>query len=528
MIRRRIQYDYKVRLEWGKTERRSAGLRRWLVAATAPAVVALLAGMASHGTFRLPPWGALPPRPAPSAEKLLQIPVDPDSTVFAHRLVPSLESQPATSFGMGSLPNAVATAEPAATYFPGSFEYQARAEPPGADSAPADDLDWKIVTVRSGDSLARIFDRLGLSGADLDQILGLGGDTGGLKRLNPDQSIRFRIRDGALEEMVHQLDHARTLHVRNQDGAFTAETVVEPLQAKQVHVTGTIDSSLFEAGQSAGLSDALIMKLGDIFGYDIDFVLDLREGDRFTVVYEEIYKDGEKVKDGNILAAEFVNQANTYRAVRYESADGDADYYTPEGMSLRKAFRRTPVEFTRITSHFGLARRHPILNKIRAHKGVDYAAPTGTPVKATGDAKVAFAGWQGGYGKMVVLEHPGSYSTAYGHLSGFATGIKAGTQVKQGQTVGYVGQTGLATGPHLHYEFRVAGVHRDPLKVPLPKTLPVPAEHMADFKARTQTILAQLDEAVRTASGAGVAADVISDTTAPSSANDKVAAANQP
>jgi murein DD-endopeptidase MepM/ murein hydrolase activator NlpD len=268
-----------------------------------------------------------------------------------------------------------------------------------------------------------------------------------------------------------------------------------------VHASGIIGSSLFEAGQSAGLSDATIMQMADVFGYDIDLVLDIREGDRFSIVYEEIYRDGVKVKNGNILAAEFVNQGKIYRAVRYADADGRAEYYRPDGKNLRRAFIRTPVAFTRITSKFSQHRKHPILNSIRAHKGVDYAAPTGTLVKATGAGKVLFAGWQGGYGRVVTLEHAGGYTTVYGHLSRFAKGIKVGTPVRLGQTIGYVGQTGLATGPHLHYEFRVKGAHRDPLKVALPPSKPITKDNLTDFQSKTKDALAMLD-----AEAAGAAA----------------------
>lgn len=506
-VRRRIQYDYKVRLEWGKGEPRSRRLGRWLIALAGPATLIVLGGMASsrfftQREFHLAPFTASSfTSPAPTAEKVLRLPVRSAAPMFPD--TGDLDAEDSGESHFDHHPNAIATAEPTTIYTSASFAYEPEAEMVAFD-ADHDTTDWKTVTVKRGDNLSLIFGRLGLSGADLDRILGLGGDVAGLKQLSPDQNIRFRIKDGELAEMIHEIDYAHTLHVRNDGGDFTSETVVEPLETRQVHVSGVIDSSLFEAGQTAGLSDALIMKLADIFGYDIDFVLDLREGDRFTVIYEEIFKNGEKIKDGNILAAEFANQDRVYRGVRYLKADGVAEYYTPDGAAMRKAFLRTPVEFTRITSLFSGARRHPVLNKIRAHKGVDYAAPIGTPVKATADAKVAYVGWQGGYGKNVVLEHTGGYSTAYGHLSGYAKGIRAGVPVRQGQTIGYVGKTGLATGPHLHYEFRVAGVHRDPLKVPLPEALPIPSAQLASFRAATGAMLAELDEAVRlAASGSG-------------------------
>jgi murein DD-endopeptidase MepM/ murein hydrolase activator NlpD len=223
------------------------------------------------------------------------------------------------------------------------------------------------------------------------------------------------------------------------------------------------------------------------------------------MIYEEKFKDGVKVQDGAILAAEFVNQGKSFRAVRYTHADGYTDYYNDTGYSMRKAFLRTPVNFTRISSGFSLGRKHPVLNTIRAHRGVDYAAPAGTPIKATGAGIVTFSGYKGGYGNVVILRHGEKYSTLYGHMSRFAKGISTGKRIKQGQTIGYVGMTGLATGPHLHYEFHVNGVHRNPLTVELPKALGIPGGIMADFKAKTTPLLSQLDnvitgQAIQTAS----------------------------
>ena len=206
------------------------------------------------------------------------------------------------------------------------------------------------------------------------------------------------------------------------------------------------------------------MELAGIFGWDIYFALNIRRGDHFTVVYDQLYLDGKKIGNGDILAAEFVNQGQVYRAVRYEKPNGTADYYTPDGNSMRKEFLRTPVAFTRISSRFSLGRYHPILNRIRAHKGVDYAAPTGTPIKATGDGRVAFRGRKGGYGNVVILDHGRGYSTLYGHMSRFARGERVGTRVHQGQVIGYVGSTGMATGPHLHFEVRADGVTTDPVR----------------------------------------------------------------
>lgn len=497
---REILYDYKIRIEWGRERQRARRLRLAL-AMVAPVAVALLGGMASRQLsrheFHLPPWERLFERDPPTAERILPIPVASESS-SAYRAVLA-ELQPVSDPFAPRYLIAPAPAFPGLTGEPATGPAQGRGgdeeSATGQAAELADAAGWQTVTVSQGDNLSLIFERLGLSGNDLDRILGLGGDTATLKTLRPRDNLHFRISDGTLAEMVHEIDLAHTLHVRNTDGAFSAETVEEDLQSRVVNASGEITSSLFEAGQQAGLSDAAIMDLAEIFGFDIDLVLDIREGDRFTVVYEEVLKDGKKVKDGDILAAEFVNQGTAYRAVRYVDRAGVAEYFRPDGQSLRRAFIRTPLAFSRISSKFSLARKHPVLNRIRAHRGVDYAAPAGTAVKATGNAKVRYAGWQGGYGRTVILDHPGGYTTVYGHLSRFANGVKAGRSVRIGETVGYVGQSGLATGPHLHYEFRVNGVHRDPLTVKLPKAVPIAGERLADFKARTRQAVAMLEQA---------------------------------
>jgi len=367
-----------------------------------------------------------------------------------------------------------------------------RAASPAAQ-APAVEGEWVEVTVAPGDNLSLIFTRNDLSGADLHRILSIGGPTQGLKRLLPGQIVRLRTVDGELVELVHEQSLLRALHVERDGESFTAQLLETEPEKRVVDTTAEIDSSLFLSGQAAGLADKTILELAEIFGWDIDFVLDIRAGDRFSVIHETYLKDGRKVRDGPILAAEFTNRGRTLRAVRYVDADGRAAYYSETGAAMRKAFLRTPVNFTRISSHFNLKRRHPVLNTIRAHRGVDYAAPHGTPVKATGDGKVVAAATNGGYGRMVQLQHGGSYHTVYAHLSRFARGIRPGQSVRQGQTIGYVGSTGLATGPHLHYEFRVNGVHKNPLTVDLPKALPIPDRYRRDFAAKAQPLLAELD-----------------------------------
>jgi murein DD-endopeptidase MepM/ murein hydrolase activator NlpD len=292
------------------------------------------------------------------------------------------------------------------------------------------------------------------------------------------------------------LSLSQTLKVaRTAEDGFEARVEEIPLQHTLALTGGTIESSLFAAGAAAGLSDATTMALAEIFRWDVDFVLDLRAGDSFTLLYEQIARDGKVVGSGEILAAEFVNDGKRYRALRYAPVAGKPDFYTPEGASLRKAFLKAPVQFSRISSVFNPRRRHPVLNRIRAHRGVDYAAPSGTPVRAAGAGRVQFRGVKGGFGNVIEIAHAGRVVTRYGHLSRFAKGLAAGTRVEQGQTIGHVGRTGLATGPHLHFEYIERGVYVDPqraMRRAAPGTPVAPAERYA-FGLQTSPLLAQLD-----------------------------------
>jgi murein DD-endopeptidase MepM/ murein hydrolase activator NlpD len=234
------------------------------------------------------------------------------------------------------------------------------------------------------------------------------------------------------------------------------------------------------------------MQLAGVFGWDIDFALDIRAGDRFAVLYEERYIEGKKLGDGDILAAEFINNGRTFQAVKYTDPAGHSDYYSLDGRSMRKAFLRSPVDFRRISSRFRSERYHPVLGVKRPHRGVDYAAAIGTPIKAAGDGKIAFVGTKGGYGRTVIVQHGGTYSTLYGHLSRYNRSARVGARVRQGQVIGYVGKTGIATGPHLHYEFRVNGVHRNPLTVKLPNASPIGTAYKADFDSHASGMLARL------------------------------------
>jgi murein DD-endopeptidase MepM/ murein hydrolase activator NlpD len=350
--------------------------------------------------------------------------------------------------------------------------------------------------IKRNDTLEQVFRRLNLSLNDLAAVRSLPDVKRALDVLKPGDAISLTHIDGALQALTRRLTNTELLTVTRKDDSFSSEVVNTPVDTRVITAHGVVDSSLYVAARDAGLSADVIMRLAnDIFGWDIDFALDIRRGDEFTLTYEQLYRDNNYLGDGRILAAEFINDHRLYRAVRYESADGKiANYFTPEGRSMRKQFLRSPVDFTRISSGFSLARLHPILNTIRAHKGIDYAAPTGTPIKASGDGKVDFAGTRGGYGNVIILDHGAGISTLYGHLSRFA-GIRNGSRVNQGQIIGYVGHTGAATGPHLHYEYRINGIYKDPRTVPLPDASPIPMSYLAEFHQHTDAMLESLDRA---------------------------------
>jgi murein DD-endopeptidase MepM/ murein hydrolase activator NlpD len=353
----------------------------------------------------------------------------------------------------------------------------------------------QVEQVRRDDTLDSLLARMNIRNDEAVHFLRYNASARGLAtNLRPGNAVYAQTTpEGDLLELQYKTNSTSVLHVeRTTEGykAFTAEPVLE---TNSVHKSAVIKSSLFEATDSAGIPDQIAIQLAEIFSSDIDFYRDLRRDDRFSVIYEAGYNDGELLKVGQVLAAEFVNQGKTYRAILHRDPSGKYGYYTPEGKSMHKSFLRSPLEFTRISSGFSLGRFHPILQRMRAHKGVDYAAPTGTRIKAAADGVVAFAGKKGGYGNVIILKHANGVSTLYGHLSRFASGLRKGMKVSQGENIGFVGMSGMATGPHLHYEFLVNGVHRDPLKVALPMATPLPEKYRAEFMAQSQALVAQLD-----------------------------------
>ena len=365
-------------------------------------------------------------------------------------------------------------------------------------------LSWDEVEVRPGDNLSLIFPRVGLSAKDVYLVTRLDKKAlGPLLHLKPGQILHFGTlikKDGSisLEALKVVLNPIETFHVRKVEQVYQAETIKLAVDLRQKQITGKIDSSLFEAGLTAGLTDKVVMEMAHIFGWDIDFALDLRKGDHFKLIINEVFVNGTKIDDGNILAADFTNRGKTFRAIRFVDSKNRGRYYSPEGDSMRKTFNRTPVPLSRISSRFNPNRKHPILKTNRPHRGVDYAARRGTPILATGDGKVQFIGTKGGYGKTVILSHGGKYTTLYAHMSRYKKGVNSGKRVKQGQIIGYIGSTGLATGPHLHYEFRVNGTHRNPLTVKLPKAEPLPKRYHVEFKAQATPLITQLDILVDT------------------------------
>lgn len=355
--------------------------------------------------------------------------------------------------------------------------------------------DWLSVTVAAGNTLSVLFGQIGLSSATLHNVTSSSKDAQRFTRLNVGQVIEFKLDEqGDLLSMRSKISDLETIRVdRTGDKYSFSKELVEP----EVHTrfaSATIDSSLFLSAQRAGLSHNLTMQLANVFGYDVDFAREIRKGDSFEVLFEELRVGDKSVGSKNILAARFVNRGKTFTAVRYTDKHGYSSYYRADGTSMRKAFIRTPVEFARISSRFNPGRRHPVLNKIRAHKGVDYAAATGTPIMATGDGRVVHAGRKGGYGNAVIIKHGQKYQTLYAHMVRFAKGVAVGKSVSQGQVIGYVGMTGLATGPHLHYEFQINGTHVDPLSVKLPASDPIPAAERTAFLSLSKKLMASLDQ----------------------------------
>jgi murein DD-endopeptidase MepM/ murein hydrolase activator NlpD len=374
-----------------------------------------------------------------------------------------------------------------------------KSEAPLADAeetaVPLRPSQWRSITVASGNTLSVLFTEMGLGANTLHSVINSSKEAKRFTRLKVGQELEFKLAPtGDLLTLRSKVSDLETIQIDStQDGFAFSKTTIEP-EVRTSFAKGSIDSSLFLAAQKAGMSHGLTMEMANIFGYEVDFAREIRKNDKFEVVFEELHVGDKRVGTNNILAARFTNKGKTYTAVRYTDKNGYSSYYRADGTSLRKAFIRTPVEFARISSRFNPNRRHPVLNKIRAHNGVDYAASTGTPIKATGDGRIVHFGRKGGYGNAIVVQHGQKYKTLYAHMSRFASGLRQGSNVSQGQIIGYVGMTGLATGPHLHYEFQVNGRHVDPLGIELPVSDPVPKAERTAFMALSNKMMASLDK----------------------------------
>ena len=351
------------------------------------------------------------------------------------------------------------------------------------------------VVVAKGDTLSTLFQKVGLPASAVAEVMASDTQASQFSKLRHGQMLEFELGpDGQLQSLHTKLSDLETIRLSRAATGFAFERETNKPVMREAYAHGVITSNLSVAAQRAGLSHKQVSDLAAIFGYDIDFAQDIRHGDEFEVIYEQRVLKGRVVGTGNILSARFVSRGKSYTAVRYTSKQGTTNYYTAAGDSMRKAFVRSPVDFARISSRFSGGRKHPILNKIRAHQGVDYAAPRGTPIKATGDGKIFMAGRKGGYGNVVIIQHGKTYRTLYGHMQGFAKGIRNGVAVRQGQVIGYIGTTGLSTGPHVHYEFQVNGVHVDPLGQKLPMADPIAKAERGRFMQQSQPLMARMEQ----------------------------------
>ena len=377
--------------------------------------------------------------------------------------------------------------------------------PPYADPQPDPHSEYReppeteatieeIVVIGPGENLSTIFQKRNLPPADLQRILASGPLSERLHRVYPGHKLTFVMdEEDNLLRFVYSSGPLERLVFERSGESYQGRKELEEPTTRVAFRHAVIKHSLFVAGQRAGLEDTLIMRLEKIFQWDIDFLLDIRNGDELSILFEELYLDDQLIDTGRILAAQFVNQGEKHRAVRYTDSTGIDRFYSPDGESMRKDFLRAPLEFTRISSNFNLRRHHPLFKTSMPHRGIDYAAPKGTPVLAAGDGTVRIAGRTHANGNYVVLRHGETFETKYLHLSRIARGIRGGARVEQGKVIGYVGATGYATGPHLHYEFLVNGVHQNPRTVELPKAKPIPASERSRFEQATAIFLAQLD-----------------------------------
>ena len=429
-------------------------------------------------------------------------PVEPsEPSGERHFMVPMRPSRPnpwlfvGALFGMGAVVGAFAVAPSTVTEQVAQRSVTASVivTPQTVAAAVSDATFWREDRVLRGDTLAAILARLDVDEARAKAFAAAHGASLGRRQLLPGRTVKARIdRDGQLSELRVMGNTEWT--VFTEDGAaFTSTRQPVTVERRTLMKSGMIETSLFAAMDAAGLPDTSAVQLADIFGGEIDFHRDLRRGDRFSVIYESpTGADGEVVGPGRILAAEFVNQGRVHQALYFDAPSGHGSYFTPDGHNLRRSFLRSPLEFSRVTSGFSTARLHPVLGTWMAHKGIDYGAPTGTRIRSAADGIVEFAGRKNGYGNVIVIRHGGNIETLYGHMAGFAPGLRIGIHVEQGDPIGYVGMSGMATGPHLHYEFHVNGAYVDPLRHVAAATPPIGVQLRPVFARSTDPLLADL------------------------------------
>ena len=362
------------------------------------------------------------------------------------------------------------------------------------------------IKIKSGDTLSRILNDRGVKVDQMPKLLVDDIVKKHLSNLRIGQELEIvQLADGSFHSLSTRVGKDRRITIRKSTGGFATASIDLPVEKERVVTSGTIEQSLFIAAEQAKLKQSTIMELADIFQWELDFARDIRKGDQFSLVYDRLYREGKYIGDGEILAAEFVRGGRSYRAVRFTSPEGETGYFTPDGKSKRRTFLRHPVDVVRITSKFDPNRVHPVLHKIRAHKGVDYGSPYGSPIRATADGKVSYSGKRSSYGNTVILKHGNSVSTLYAHMSKISSKSKVGKRVKQGDVIGYVGNTGRVTGTHLHYEFRRGGKHVDPLKVEFPQAAPLPKKYRAQLRKVSDELLSQMRSVVPASSQIAVA-----------------------
>ncbi|QDP72261.1 peptidoglycan DD-metalloendopeptidase family protein [Legionella israelensis] len=355
-----------------------------------------------------------------------------------------------------------------------------------------EDNEWQMVKTQSGDSLATVFNRLGLSAKTLHTIMKDNPHAKTLSTLKPNQQLQFLIHHKTLEKLIVPFTTMQFIVVYRDGDTYRTKINSRKMNSHNHYVTATVKGSLYGTAKRLNIPYKLIRQMTEIFNWEIDFSKDVRAGDQFSIIYKAFYIEDKLVGTGDIIAASYTTKNNRYQAIRHTNTEGESDYFTPQGTSLKKAFNRYPVAFSHISSTFSLSRKHPVLHYKRAHKGVDLAAPLGTPIHATGDGVIEIIDRHNGYGNMIKIKHNKTYSTIYAHMLKFQKGLSKGSKVKRGQVIGYVGQSGLATGPHCHYEFRINQKPKNPTTVPLPQAASIPTKELASFKANANTLLAHL------------------------------------